>query len=87
MGWGSGGQIFDTVADALIDAQAQVPFDDRLFGLVLGPLFSSLRDADWDTVDESVDRFSDFPQVLQVIRDGGWGAPDPHDDDQGEWGL
>jgi hypothetical protein len=93
MGWGSGGQVFDTVADALIDAQAQVPFSDELFGLVLGPLFRSLRDADWDTVDESVERFRDFPLVLQVISDGDWGVPaddpaDPADDpDRGEWGL
>lgn len=94
MGWGSGGGLFDTVADALIDAQADVPFSEELFVRILQPLFDELRANDWDTVDESIDKFRDYPVILSVLRSDGWGAPDPRDavadgdsPDGTEWGL
>lgn len=88
MGWASGGSIFDTVADALIDAQAEVPFSDGLFVRVLQPLFNELRAGDWDTVDESIDKFRDYPVILSVLRSDGWGASDSRDGpDSTEWGM
>lgn len=60
MGWGSAGSIFDSVADALVDAKAnpQVITDTCV------KLIRELEDGDWDTQDESLERYTNrIPDV------------------------
>lgn len=69
MGWGSAGQIFDDVAQGLIEAGAS----DEILDKVCYRLAKSLTDQDWDTVDESIDEFRGHPVVQNALRRAnGW---------------
>lgn len=65
MGWSSANEIFDPVARALIDTGA----DDTTKRKVLGDLISGLQDGDWDTEDESLERFLDDPAIVAAFHD------------------
>ena len=64
MGWASAGDIFNPVAQALIDLGA----DERMKRGVLGPLIDRLRDGDWDTEDESLQEFRDDPVIVDLFK-------------------
>jgi hypothetical protein len=68
MGWASGGEIFDEVAQALIEAKASDELKQRL----LTRLIDKLRDGDWDTCDESLERFADDPAIVAAFADNGF---------------
>lgn len=63
MGWASGNDIFDPVAQALIDAAAA----DKLKRDVLTKLIDALCNEGWDTEDESFDRFRHDPAIVQAF--------------------
>lgn len=63
MGWNSAGEIFDPVAQALIDAGASA----SLKRAVLTVLIDKLRDQDWDTEDESLSEFSRDPAIVSAF--------------------
>ena len=65
MGWSSGGEIFDSVAHALIEAGAS----DELKRKTLGPLIDKLRDGDWDTEGESLEQFGDDQVIVALFRE------------------
>lgn len=65
MGWASGGDIFDSVAHALIEAKAS----GELKYKTLGPLIDKLRDGDWDTEDESLEQFGHDPIIVALFRE------------------
>jgi hypothetical protein len=67
MGWASAGNIFDPVAQVLIDCGAP----DDLKTRALGKLIDTLRDGDWDTCEESLEGFEHDPAVVQAFRDNG----------------
>jgi len=67
MGWASAGAIFDPVAQALIDAGAS----DDLKTTVLAKLIGQLQEGDWDTEDESLDKFKDDPAIVAAFRQNG----------------
>ncbi len=75
MGWASASNIFDRVAQALVDLNA----DDDTKKRVLGPLIDELTDGDWDTCDESAERFADDPIIVELFAERGWG-PGAEDD-------
>lgn len=64
MGWASAGQIFNPVAQALIDAGAS----DELKTTVLAKLINQLQDGDWDTEHESLDEFKHDPAIVAAFR-------------------
>lgn len=63
MGWASAGDIFDNVADGLIEAGANDATKER----VLGKLIGSLQDGDWDTEDESLGIYRDDPAIVRAF--------------------
>lgn len=65
MGWSSANDIFDPVATALRDTGA----DDTTKRKVLGDLIGGLQDGDWDTEDESLERFLDDPAIVAAFHD------------------
>jgi len=67
MGWASAGDIFNRVADGLIEANAS----DDVKARVLGDLCGALQDGDWDTEDESLDLYANDPVIVQVFADHG----------------
>ncbi|TDB83416.1 hypothetical protein E1264_28470 [Actinomadura sp. KC216] len=68
MGWGSAGyRIFDPVAQALIDADASEETKRR----VLGDLIEELRQEDWDTEHDSLQRFEDDPTIVAIFAEHG----------------
>lgn len=77
MGWASAGDIFDPVAKALIDANA----NDEVVRRVLGRLIAKLQDGDWDTEDESLEAFRDEPAVVAAFADNGITLDEEEDDD------
>lgn len=64
MGWSGGGDIFDRVARALVGAGAS----DRIVTTVCEVLIDTLRDGDWDTLDESIDEFRSNRAVVAAFR-------------------
>jgi hypothetical protein len=67
MGWSSANSIFDPVAQALIDAGATPEVKRK----VLGDLINGLQEGDWDTEDESLERFRTDPAIVQAFADHG----------------
>lgn len=68
MSWGSAGHsIFDPVAQGLIDAKASAEIKHR----VLGGLIGELREMDWDTEHDSLDRFRDDPVIVAIFAEHG----------------
>lgn len=68
MGWGSAGyRIFDPVAKGLVDANASEEIKRR----VLGPLIEELRENDWDTEYDSLEKFSDDPVIVAIFAEHG----------------
>jgi hypothetical protein len=67
MGWNSAGEIFNPVAQALIDTNA--PDDTKT--RVLGDLIKQLQSGGWDTEDESLERFTHDPAVVEAFRRNG----------------
>lgn len=63
MGWASASEIFNPVAQALIDLNASPAVKRR----VLGTLLSKLRAEDWDTSDESLQAFRHDPTIVQIF--------------------
>lgn len=67
MGWNTANEIFDPVAQAMIDEQCS--YSDKV--RVLGVLIASLRELDWDTEDESLDAFRDDEAIVEAFRQQG----------------
>jgi hypothetical protein len=65
MGWGSAGRYFEIVADTLVEAEAS---DEIKYAVCLDLIESLLAD-DWDTWDESVEKYRDQPSILDAFRD------------------
>lgn len=71
MGWNSARSIFDNVAAALIEADA----DDVTITHVLNALIEELNAGDWDTQRESLAKFQHYPPVVNAFRLQGFGLP------------
>jgi len=78
MGWGSASTIFDRVADALIQSGANA----EVTTVVLDELLRELTDGDWDTVDESVERYQNNPTIYAMFQHNGYGLPPDDQDDR-----
>ncbi|MEU5976328.1 hypothetical protein [Streptomyces sp. NPDC047315] len=63
MGWGSAYRIFNTVADALIKANAT----DETKEQTLTALIAGLRDGDWDTELDSLQNYLDDPAIVRAF--------------------
>jgi len=75
MGWGGGTEIFDTVAESVLDEDGMKPEID--VDELLTNLFNVLRDHDWDVVNES--SYYEHPTVREVIEEI---EPDWFEDDE-----
>jgi hypothetical protein len=64
MGWGSGSEVFNNMANALIEADAT----DEVVTKTLAKVIPNLRGDDWDTYDESLEYFADYPAVVEAFR-------------------
>lgn len=80
MGWASAGQIFDPVAQALIDLGAS----DEVKQRVLGTLIKGLHEGDWDTEDESLDQFKHDPAIRAAFAANGIHVRCMHQAEDGE---
>jgi hypothetical protein len=67
MGWASAGDIFNDVAQGLIDSNAP----DDVKGGVLTRLIGALQADDWDTEDESLEHFQEDPVIVKAFADNG----------------
>lgn len=72
MGWGSAYAIFDTVADALIEAGASDEVKER----ALTKVIRSLQDDDWDTELDSLQSYLDDPAIVRAFAANGIEWPD-----------
>lgn len=79
MGWASAGEIFDPVAQALIDLDA----DEQTKRKVLGPLIDALQQGDWDTEQESLARFQHDPVIVALFYERDIGGRFEGDDADG----
>lgn len=70
MGWGAGTEIFDQVADDLLEADyawrnIQSDYDESIVITPLTNLYSLLRDMDWDVMDES--KYWEHPVIGKIL--------------------
>lgn len=63
MGWGSAYSIFNTVADALIEANAS----DQIKEKALTKVIRQLQDDDWDTELDSLQSYLDDPAIVRAF--------------------
>lgn len=63
MGWGSAYSLFNTVADALIDAGASDEIKER----ALTKVINRLQEDDWDTELDSLQDYLDDPAIVAAF--------------------
>jgi hypothetical protein len=63
MGWNSANEYFDPVADAFIALGAPA----EIVTPVLTVLVRALKDGDWDTEDESEEKYKDHPAIVAAF--------------------
>lgn len=63
MGWGSAYSIFNTIADALIEAEASDAIKER----ALTKVIARLQDDDWDTELDSLQSYLDDPAIVAAF--------------------
>jgi len=71
MGWNSANPIFDETMRVAIHDGVTGPALKRLATV----LIRQLQNGDWDTEDESVELFMDYPSILDAFRDCGVKIP------------
>ncbi len=67
MGWGSAYSLFNTVADALIEAGASAEIKER----ALGKVIARLQEDDWDTELDSLQSYLDDPAIVAAFANNG----------------
>ncbi|MEU7381530.1 hypothetical protein AB0A91_16310 [Streptomyces sp. NPDC042207] len=67
MGWGSAYSLFNTVADALIEAQAS----DKVKERALTKVIRALQEDDWDTELDSLQSYRDDPAIVRAFAANG----------------
>jgi hypothetical protein len=77
MGWNSANYIFDPVAEVLV----QEKIDPKVALKVLVTLIRNLQSEDWDTEDESLEDFKNYPVVVEAFKM--CGVPDRGTFDEG----
>lgn len=68
MGWDSGNEIFDPVCDEIVrqtEASTGMYPDDAF--RILAILIKEMQRGDWDTEDESLDRYLNRPYVVKAF--------------------
>lgn len=78
MGWNSANRIFDPTARALVCSDAS----DEEITDVLHTLILELMAGDWDTLDESIEEFREYPAVIEAFRRA---APEWLEEDEDEY--
>ncbi len=63
MGWGSAYSIFNTVADALVEAGAT----DEVKETALTKVIRELQEEDWDTELDSLQSYRDDPAIVRAF--------------------
>lgn len=63
MGWGSAYSLFNTVADALIEAEAS----DEIKEKTLTTVIARLQAEDWDTELDSLQSYLDDPAIVRAF--------------------
>lgn len=63
MGWGSAYSLFNTVADALIEANASDEIKER----ALTKVIARLQEDDWDTELDSLQSYLDDPAIVRAF--------------------
>lgn len=67
MGWSSGSEVFDPVARAIVDMLADDDIRPSVAELILTVLIGGLQSRGWDTEDESLDEFAQYPIVVKAF--------------------
>lgn len=68
MGFSRGNEVFDPVAHAVRDLVNTNDLKESHARWLLECLIDSLQGIDWDTEDESLDKFKDVPYVVEAFR-------------------
>jgi hypothetical protein len=63
MGWGSAYSLFNTIADALIEAGASDEVKER----ALTKVIARLQEDDWDTELDSLQSYLDDPAIVKAF--------------------
>lgn len=67
MGWGSAYSLFNTIADALIEASASDEIKER----ALAKVIAALQEDDWDTELDSLQSYLHDPAIVRAFEANG----------------
>lgn len=84
MGWSSGGDVFDPVAETLREMDG-IPEQDRT--LICVALIKALQGNDWDTEDESLEHFRHTKFVTDAFAEAGVHPPGSTMDETLRWEI
>jgi len=68
MGWNTGNDVFDPVCKFLIAGVQQRSIKEWQAEEILVVLIEALQESDWDTENESLDEFKEYPYVVNAFR-------------------
>jgi len=68
MGWSGGTHVFDKVAEKILE-DCNLDYPRRL--VIFTALVDALQDCDWDTEDESLERWKSDRAVVGAFRNNG----------------
>lgn len=75
MGWASGGEVFEPVADVMI----HMKLTDAEMYLISVALINGLQSRGWDTENESLGMYQDYPAIVAAFKDCGIPGPDAYE--------
>lgn len=79
MGWNTANDIFDPVAEALLNSYLTMSHSDTVNVFTI--FIRALQDQDWDTEDESLERFMAWPAVVKAFAKCGVPNREDYDED------
>jgi hypothetical protein len=74
MGWASGGEYFDVVAESCKKMLEEGKISEEAVTEICDAIFSALRGGDWDTEQESLEEFADVAPIVAVFNRRGYVA-------------
>jgi polyhydroxyalkanoate synthesis regulator phasin len=80
MGWSTGNLIFDPLAETIMSGVNKGDLDIENARIIIERLIEQLQERDWDTEDESLEKFKHIPWIVEAFAHTGITLEDDEDE-------